>query len=120
MSLLILRSIQLMSEHTFWEQNNTGEVNYNAVHFSTIAHAKIILNQVGILLEKKNKAYGDSALSPVKIFSNLDGIDALKVQIDHKLKRIQNAGITDQTEDTLLDLIGYLTLLAVAIDRQSK
>lgn len=106
-------------EFQHWEQNHTGEIKYTG-NSGTVLEAKTILHQVGLMLEKKNRAYGDSALSPVRIFSNLDGIDALKVQIDHKLKRIQNVGITDQTEDTLFDLIGYLTLLAVAVKRDKK
>ena len=109
----------MSDELTYWEQNHTGDIKYS-INSGTVLEAKTILHQVGLMLEKKNRAYGDSALSPVKIFSNLDGIDALKVQIDHKLKRIQNVGITDQTEDTLFDLIGYLTLLAVAVKRSKK
>lgn len=66
------------------------------------------------LLLYKNEKYGDAALSPLNIFSKSDAVNGIKVRIDDKLKRIQNAGLVDATEDTLLDLAGYLILLMIA------
>ncbi len=68
------------------------------------------------LLKEKNKAYGNSALKPAKIFSQLDAIESLCSRIDDKLMRIKNKGIYDATEDTVKDLVGYLMLLLMAID----
>ena len=67
------------------------------------------------LLKSKNKAYGNTALSPVKIFSKLDATEALCARIDDKIMRIKNKGINDQTEDTVDDLIGYLLLLKMSM-----
>ena len=44
----------------------------------------------------------------------------MKARIDDKLNRIQNKGICDNTEDTLMDLAGYLILLMVAKDNESN
>lgn len=67
------------------------------------------------LLLEKNAAYGDSALNPAGIFSKLNAVEAIKIRLDDKLKRIQNKGITDQTEDTLSDCLGYMILLKIAL-----
>lgn len=72
-----------------------------------------VCKQVQDLLLSKNKAYGDSALSPLNVFSQLGAEDSIKVRLDDKLKRIQNVGINDATEDTLMDVVGYLILLII-------
>ena len=72
------------------------------------------------LLIKKNEAYGDSALIPANIFSHLTAVEAIKIRIDDKLKRIENKGINDETEDTVMDLAGYLILLMIAKDNESN
>jgi hypothetical protein len=61
------------------------------------------------LLLEKNRAYGDSALKPLRIFSKADTIEQINVRIDDKLSRICR-GSTYGDEDTELDLIGYLIL----------
>ena len=66
------------------------------------------------LLCKKNESYGDSACSPIQIFSKLDANEAICARIDDKLSRIANRGLNGDTEDTLFDLIGYLILLQIA------
>lgn len=70
------------------------------------------------LLLEKNEAYGDSALNPANIFSQGNAVDSLCARIDDKLMRIKSRGITDETEDTIQDLIGYLILLKVALSRK--
>jgi hypothetical protein len=70
--------------------------------------------EVTNLLLEKNDAYGDSALNPVGIFSRGDAVESLCARIDDKLMRIKSRGITDATEDTVQDLIGYLILLKIA------
>lgn len=69
--------------------------------------------QVEDLLHRKNEAYGDAALNPLNVFSKLGAEEGIRVRLDDKLKRIQNAGLSDATEDTLLDVIGYLVLLLI-------
>jgi hypothetical protein len=77
-------------------------------------------DEVKKLLIEKNEAYGDSAIIPSNIFSKLSATEALKARIDDKLNRIQNKGICDNTEDTLMDLAGYLILLMVAKDNENN
>tara|TARA_R110000772_G_scaffold2978_2_gene10962 strand:+ start:76 stop:333 length:258 start_codon:yes stop_codon:yes gene_type:complete len=76
---------------------------------------KEISQEVTDLLLEKNAAYGDSALNPVGIFSKGDAVQSLCARIDDKLMRVKNKGITDLTEDTVTDLIGYLILLKAAL-----
>ena len=79
-----------------------------------------VCNKIKALLLLKNKAYGDSALDPVRIFSKNDSLDGLLVRIDDKLSRIKNVGVSSNaTEDTLMDLIGYLVLLKVQLDKKA-
>jgi len=77
-------------------------------------------HEIAQLLIEKNISYGDSALSPNRIFAQSDNVEQLKVRIDDKLNRVKNnqgfAGDND-----IDDLIGYLILLKIAIDKkQSK
>jgi len=65
------------------------------------------------ILMAKNKAYGNSALEPVRIFSKVDAVEQLKVRIDDKLSRLAK-GTDFADEDTITDLLGYLILLKVA------
>ena len=67
------------------------------------------------LLKEKNKAYGNTALDPVNIFSELDASEAICARLDDKIMRIKNKGINDETEDTIDDLIGYLILLKMSM-----
>jgi len=76
--------------------------------------------EVTNLLLEKNAAYGDSALNPVGIFSEGNAVDSLCARIDDKLMRIKSKGITDATEDTVQDLIGYLILLKIALRQQDE
>jgi len=76
-----------------------------------------LINEVGreviMLLLEKNRAYGDTANDPPQIFSKLSPKEGILARIDDKLSRIKSVGLNDQTEDTLLDLIGYLILYRV-------
>lgn len=77
---------------------------------------KEVTNHLQELLITKNKAYGNSALEPINIFSKNNAVDSLCARIDDKLSRIKNKGLSDETEDTLFDLAGYLILLIIARD----
>lgn len=72
------------------------------------------INEVKELLLLKNKNYGDSALHPIRVFSKNSSLEGLMIRIDDKLSRIKTVGITDETEDTVKDLVGYLILLMIA------
>lgn len=72
-----------------------------------------ITDQIADLLISKNKAYGDSALNPIRVFSKSDRIEQLNIRIDDKLSRIQR-GTDFEDEDTVRDLAGYLILRLIA------
>lgn len=64
------------------------------------------------LLVEKNKSYGGSAFEPVRIFSKAGPEEQLLVRIDDKIGRLLD-GNEYKTEDSLVDLIGYLILLNI-------
>lgn len=70
------------------------------------------------MLVSKNRAYGDSALDPVRVFSRASTTAQLLVRIDDKLSRLARGSQLD--EDVVLDLIGYLILLRVAQKREES
>ena len=72
------------------------------------------------LLLTKNKSYGNSALTPGGVFSRLDPMEAIKSRIDDKLNRIKYKGVHGDTEDSVMDLAGYLILLMIALDNESN
>ena len=74
-------------------------------------------DQIKQLLLEKNKAYGNSASEPVRIFSKSDNVEQIKVRIDDKISRIAK-GSEFPGEDTIMDLAGYLILLMCVDDRQ--
>jgi len=71
-----------------------------------------VLEALGGLLKAKNKAYGNSALEPIRVFSKADNLEQINVRLDDKLSRIRN-GSTD--EDAEWDLMGYLVLKRIAM-----
>lgn len=79
---------------------------------------KEVTSQLQELLLRKNRAYGNSALEPLNIFSHQNAVDSLCARLDDKLSRIKNKGLNDKTEDTLFDLAGYLILLIIAKNEQ--
>lgn len=64
------------------------------------------------LLCEKNRAYGDSALKPVRVFSKASSVEQILVRLDDKLSRLSRGSAAG--EDVILDLIGYLVLLRIA------
>jgi hypothetical protein len=78
-----------------------------------------IMRGIEKMLIAKNRAYGDSALEPVRVFSKTDTIEQLYVRIDDKLSRVQR-GHEYPGDDTIFDLVGYLVLLLIAKERDEK
>jgi len=77
-------------------------------------------DEIKELLIQKNKAYGNSVFDPINIFYNGDSASSIKVRIDDKLRRIQNVGVNDETEDSVKDLVGYLILLMISRDESNN
>lgn len=69
-------------------------------------------DSIKFMLLKKNISYGNSALNPVRIFSNLTSKEGLYARIDDKLSRLKNNQSYPNDND-IDDLIGYLVLLKV-------
>ncbi len=80
-------------------------------------HLDKVSKQITDLLKSKNKAYGNTALNPSNVFSKLDSTEAICARLDDKLARIKNKGINDKTEDTVDDIIGYLLLLKMSMEK---
>jgi hypothetical protein len=70
------------------------------------------------MLIKKNVSYGDSALKPIRIFSQSDNVEQIKIRIDDKINRVKNSqGFAGDND--IDDLIGYLILLKIALDKNN-
>jgi hypothetical protein len=66
------------------------------------------------MLLLKNIAYNNSLHSEPPLFP-IDSITGIQARINDKLNRIKQVGLTDETEDSVLDLIGYLVHLRIAL-----
>ena len=64
------------------------------------------------LLLEKNRAYGNSALDPVRIFSRASPVEQILVRLDDKISRLSRGEAAG--EDVIQDLLGYLILLRIA------
>lgn len=69
------------------------------------------LRRVADIVEEKGRSYGDSIGKPLRVFSRLEPTEGVKVRIDDKLSRIAN-GSTFSGDNDIVDLVGYLALLA--------
>lgn len=79
---------------------------------------RAVCGELAEMLVAKNKAYGDSALKPLRVFSRADDVEQILCRLDDKLSRLargQAAG-----EDVEWDLMGYLVLLRIARRRALK
>jgi hypothetical protein len=79
-----------------------------------------VMQEIKELLLEKNEKYGNSALEPLGVFSKLSPEEGLLIRIDDKLKRIKNGSLDKDDEDVINDLIGYLVLLKIYQNQQSK
>jgi len=68
-----------------------------------------VCEEIKTFLLEKNRAYGNSAADPVRIFSKVDPLEQINVRIDDKLSRMAR-GNEYPGDDTELDLVGYLIL----------
>jgi len=80
---------------------------------------KSVCNELSEMLLEKNESYGNSAEEPIRIFSSSSPEEQINVRIDDKLSRISK-GKEYGTDDTELDLIGYLILKrAIKLKKES-
>ncbi len=66
------------------------------------------------MLLLKNSTYNNSLHTEPPLFP-IDSITGIQARINDKLNRIKQVGLTDETEDSVLDLIGYLIHLRIAL-----
>ncbi len=73
-----------------------------------------VCDEVKELLIRKNRAYGNSAIEPMRVFSKASAIEQINVRIDDKLSRIAKGDVNFEDEDVEKDVMGYLVLKRVA------
>ena len=100
----------LLSKEELMKEKESPKLNFDW-------HLDKVAKQITDLLKSKNKAYGNTALNPSNVFSKLDATEAICARLDDKLARIKNKGINDKTEDTVDDIIGYLLLLKMSMEK---
>ena len=84
----------------------------------------ILANEIGELVEKKDKDYNHAFSKTLKEYGNV----AYFLRIDDKLNRLKNlllnkndAEVNESVEDTLKDIVGYTLLMLKEIkNRRSK
>jgi hypothetical protein len=92
--------------------NSTPQDNFEKDLDSVLANVKAFLM-------KKNVAYGDSALNPIRIFSKANSVETILVRIDDKLSRLFR-GCAYEGDNDEYDLFGYFCLLAIARLREAR
>lgn len=68
------------------------------------------------LLLYKDGKYGSIGLKPLNVLSRLDPINGLLQRADDKIARLKNRKDDLPSKNDLCDLIGYCTLILVALD----
>ena len=95
--------------------------NTNSAMTETQLQIACACDDIKELLLYKNQQYGDSAMNPSRIFSKSSAVEQLLVRIDDKLNRIKKgAGLIATDEDVIQDLIGYLVLLKIGLNKEGK
>lgn len=92
--------------------NNTDELLRLVVEARQAPSGTKILSVclgVARFLIRKNAAYGNSALNPVRVFSKASAEEQILVRLDDKLSRLARGSAAG--EDVLLDIVGYIVLL---------
>jgi hypothetical protein len=75
-----------------------------------------VIGGIRAVLIDKNRKYGDSVLSPKRIFSRASLMEQIDVRLDDKISRLASAQ-GDDAEDAELDLLGYLLIKRIAVLR---
>ncbi|MDQ3023232.1 MAG: hypothetical protein M3R04_02425 [bacterium] len=86
----------------------------------TVDRAVHFLARVADTLREKNKAYGDSASNPVRIFSKADAAEGIRIRLDDKISRLARGSEFLEQEDVLLDMAGYIALLYAVTDGKGR
>ena len=76
-------------------------------------------NSIRDMVLAKNELYGNAALDPYPVFTDMSAADRLRARIDEKISRYQTNKEGDQ-ESPLVDLVGSLVLLIIAEKREKE
>lgn len=76
-------------------------------------------DEIKALLLAKNASYGNAVAKPINIFSKAEAVERVDVRIDDKLQRIA-MGHEFGSDDTLLDLIGYLVIRRILVMKSTS
>jgi len=74
----------------------------------------VLFHNFAEFLKEKNKRYGDSAISPILIFSKESADNQICNRLDDKLSRIKNSDILKKND--VSDMLGYIALLMIQND----
>ena len=79
---------------------------------------KLTMKRIEKLLISKNLQYGDSVMEPIGLFAKGNVEDLVRVRIDDKLSRLKSGDDSIESDvDIVEDLIGYLVLLRIIMER---
>jgi hypothetical protein len=95
--VLSIESDDCEAELPEWVQNITEHQIYE------------VCMDLAVFLIKKNRKYGNSAIEPVRVFSDAPPDEQIKVRKDDKLSRLMS-GQANEDEDPEKDLVGYWVL----------
>lgn len=76
-------------------------------------HIRAVCEELADFLVDKNKKYGNSALEPMRVFSQAAADEQILVRLDDKPSRIKSRQ-SNEDEDPIKDLVGYLVLYLVS------
>jgi len=83
----------------------------NTTPATTQDRIDILFTNFKEFLKEKNKRYGDSALHPINIFSDIDANNQICNRLDDKLSRIKQA--KELKKNDACDVFGYVALLMI-------
>lgn len=103
-------------------RDTTGLVVDQASELCPLAQqVQAVCGELVALIDRKNRAYGNSATEPLRVFSRASTVEQLAVRIDDKLSRLARGTRTeDVPEDTVIDLIGYLVIYLTQTRKETK
>ena len=99
------------------------KMGYKAEDFEdmpTQQKIKDILSGMTDLILYKNRKYGDSAISPKKIFYKGDSTNSILIRLDDKIGRVMSNTEEKPRVNDVADIIGYCTLLLVSMGITSE
>ena len=122
--LAILNEIDLSEANRLFSVEYITKVEQSAINTIMPRSPKLALawlvstkhegfkEELASLMEEKNALYGFASLNPKRVVSTREVTpkDSIAMRIDDKIARYNNTPKEKDTEDTVMDIIGYLVL----------